>query len=208
MLLMRREGEGAAGDREAKPLARILSSAQRMDRMIEQLLDFTRARIGGGLEIRTCPSDLGEIAAQAVEEIEIANPDCKLELASRGDLSGTWDPDRLLQVASNLLANAAHHGRKGASVTLTLDGTHPQQVSMVVHNQGAVVPALLPHLFDPFRTSRQGRAQSRGLGLGLFIVRELVHAHGGKVEVSSTDADGTTFSVVLPRTANSRQAAN
>jgi PAS domain S-box-containing protein len=208
MLLMRREGEAAATDREAKPLARILSSAQRMNRMIEQLLDFTRARVGGGLEIRTRSSDLGEVAAQAVGEIELANPDCKLELTSRGDLSGTWDPDRLLQVASNLLANAAHHGRPGEVVSLTLDGTEPEHVRMFVHNQGAVSAALLPHLFDPFRTSRQGRAQSRGLGLGLFIVRELVQAHGGTVDVASSDADGTTFSILLPRVAMRRQIAN
>jgi signal transduction histidine kinase len=199
LLLMRREGEDRVADRETKPLARILSSAQRMNRMIEQLRDFTRARIGGGLEIRTRPSDLGEICAQAVGEIELANPDCKLELASRGDLSGSWDPDRLLQVASNLLANAAHHGLKGEVVSLTLDGTEPDHVRMAVHNRGAVPPSLLPHLFDPFRTSRQGRGQSRGLGLGLFIVRELVHAHGGSVDVSSSEAEGTTFSLVLPR---------
>jgi len=196
LLLMRPEG---AGERTAKPLARIMSSGQRMTRMIDQLLDFTRARVGGGIAIQPRDSNLADLCNQAVSELELIYPDRKIECSFLGDLGGRWDPDRVLQIVSNLVANAGQHGAAMAGVQVTADGVHPDAVVLEVHNDGAIAPALLPNLFDPFRGTQHRREQSRGLGLGLYIVKELARAHGGTVEVTSSAADGTTFTVRLPR---------
>ena len=199
LVLMRREGENAKGDRESKPLSRILSSGQRMTTMIDQLLDFTRARSGGGIAIELHESNLADLCTQAVGELELAHPEWRVQCEVAGDQRGSWDSDRLLQVISNLVGNAGQHGVPDAGISLKLDGTAPDQVRLEIRNRGAIPETLLPHLFDPFRSTRHRRAQSRGLGLGLFIVREIVRAHGGTVEVSSSEVAGTTFSILLPR---------
>ena len=105
----------------------------------------------------------------------------------------------LLQIVSNLLSNAGQHGRPEGVVTVRLDGRDPETVTLDVHNGGAIAAAIMPALFDPFRGTRSRRDSSRGLGLGLFIVKELTEAHGGTVHVSSSDAEGTRFVVRLPR---------
>lgn len=199
LLLMHREGEGAKTEREAKPLSRILASGQRMTAMIEQLLDFTRARSGGGIMVESRPTNLAELCAQAIGEIELTHPERRIEQTSTGDPNGTWDAGRLLQVLSNLLANACQHGVPHTPVVVGIDGSDQRQVTVEVHNQGAIPAAMLGELFDPFRSTRHQRQRSRGLGLGLFIVREIVRAHGGTVTVSSTELDGTTFAIQLPR---------
>jgi signal transduction histidine kinase len=200
-LLRGRDGANKALER---PLARIVHSAQRMARMIEQLLDFTRARAGGGIEVRRRDADLAELCGQAIGELEVANPGWRISHEVVGDPRGRWDPDLVLQVISNLVANAGQHGRPGAAIGLRLDGTAPDHVVLEVRNQGAIPPDLVPTLFDPFRASRQ-RRRAHGLGLGLFIVKQIVQAHRGSVAVTSDDVDGTCVTVRLPRTAAPRR---
>ncbi|MGE3543680.1 MAG: GAF domain-containing protein [Kofleriaceae bacterium] len=196
LLLMRQEGEG---DRNAKPLSRILSSGQRMTRMIDQLLDVTRARAGGGIDVQPRDTNLADLCSQAIGELELSYPDWRFHLEVHGPQSGTWDPDRLLQIVSNLIANAGQHGDVERGITVKLDGRVPDHVTLEVRNYGAIPAHLLPTLFDPFRGAQHRRAHARGLGLGLFIVKELVRAHGGSVDVSSSDTDGTAFVIRLPR---------
>lgn len=196
LLLMRQAGEG---DRTAKPLSRILSSGQRMSRMIDQLLDVTRARSGGGMVIAPREANLADLCSQAVEELELVYPDRAICCEITGDLAGAWDPDRVLQIISNLLANAAQHAAPGSGVDIRIDGARPDAVVLEVRNRGAIPASLLPLLFDPFRGARHRRDHSRGLGLGLFIVKELVRSHGGTVEVASSEEAGTVFTVQLPR---------
>jgi hypothetical protein len=100
-----------------------------------------------------------------------------------------------------LIANAGQHGAKGSDIVIRLDGSAEHEVRLQIHNDGAIPPALLPTIFDPFRTSRHRGAASAGLGLGLFIVREIVRAHGGTVTVASSEDSGTTFTLTVPRTA-------
>jgi PAS domain S-box-containing protein len=207
VLLMRREGQPSVSEGESKPLGRILSSGQRMTRMIEQLLDFSRARGGGGIELSPRETDLAELCAEALGEFEVAQPTWKVRSTVVGDPRGSWDSDRLLQLVSNLVANAGQHGSLDAGIDLRLDGSNPEWVKLEVHNEGVVPSAILPHLFDPFRTARQGRGKASGLGLGLFIVREIVRAHGGTVDVQSSDPHGTTFSILLPRRVTARRNA-
>jgi len=195
LVLRRQEGEG---DRNAKPLARILASGERMMRMIDQLLDLTRARSGGGIPIEPRHADLADLCNQAVGELELMYPDWTIQTEVIGDQSGHWDTDRLLQIISNLVCNAGQHGRAGSSILVQLGGRDPGLVTLRVHNEGAVPEGVLPTLFDPFRGTRS-RRDSRGLGLGLFIVKEIARAHGGDVAVESSEPEGTTFTVRLPR---------
>jgi signal transduction histidine kinase len=174
---------------------RISSSAARMARMIEELLDLTRIRTGGGMPIRRRPMELGQICEQVVREIEVAQGRHRIEMVIVGDTRGRWDPDRLGQVVSNLVGNAARHGAEGPIET-TLDGRDEEEVTFAVHNRGAIPPALMPHLFDPFH---QGEHSRGGLGLGLFIAKQIVEAHGGTLSVCSTPLEGTSFQVRLPR---------
>lgn len=201
LLLRRLEGENSLGEREAKPLSRILSSGQRMTTMIEQLLDFTRIRSGGGIPIEPRETMLAELCGQVISELEVTHPGWRIRCAATGDQSGRWDSDRLLQLFSNLIANACQHGAPESPVLVVLDGKAERTVRIEVQNRGAIAESLLPHLFDPFRSTGHRRDQSRGLGLGLFIVREIVRGHGGTIEVTSSEASGTHFVIQLPRQA-------
>jgi signal transduction histidine kinase len=188
-----------ARERVAKPLTRIVSSAGRMSNMITQLLDFTRARVGGGIAIRCCTTSLLDITNQAVAELELAHPDRNFEFKATGDHHGNWDPDRLLQLVSNLAGNACQHGEPSTPIAIAIDGHAPNTVMLSVHNQGSITPALLPRIFEPFRGQERRHGSPRGLGLGLYIVREIARSHHGSVDVTSNDLDGTTFTVRLPR---------
>jgi signal transduction histidine kinase len=199
LLLLPREGQPSPGIRETKPLTSILAGGRRMTAMIEQLLDFTRARSGGGLPVVPRASNLHDLGLQAVSEVELANPEWTIESVVHGDLRGTWDADRLLQLFINLLTNAGQHGTPGMPVQIRLDGMHADQVRIEIHNSGCVPEPLRHQLFEPFRSMRHSSDRSRGLGLGLFIVREIARGHGGSVEVRSMTESSTAFVVHLPR---------
>ncbi len=183
-----------------RPFGRILTSGQRMSRMIDQLLDLTIARSGGRFPVHPRPINLKDLCADAVAEMELAQPDRTIRVEASGDLFGTWDPDRLLQVASNVLANAGQHGKPGTPIAVRLDGSASDVVRFEVRNEGAVPRPILSTIFDPFQAVRRRGDRSRGLGLGLFIVRELVAAHGGTVGIESSDeTEATVVTVQLPR---------
>jgi PAS domain S-box-containing protein len=183
--------------REQRAAARIAKSTDRMKRMISELLDFTRGRLGGGIPIHRVPGDLRAVVRQGVEELEAAWPERTLRLhVEGGRFDGAWDADRLVQVVSNLGSNAVQYSPPETPVSFHLqeaDGT----VVLEVHNEGAPIPPeALPHLFDPFRRASSGGG---GLGLGLYIVEQVVSGHGGRIDVRSTAESGTTFRVMLPR---------
>jgi signal transduction histidine kinase len=178
-----------------RALKRANASAGRMGRMIEDLLDFTRARLVGGIPISRREADLGKIARYAVEEAQAANPEHPLVHRLVYE-KGLYDPDRMSQVVQNLIANALDHGATRAPVVVETRNEDGDAV-LEVSNQGpAIPPETIPELFEPFRSGARGKA--RNLGLGLFIVREVVRAHGGTVGVRS-GSEGTTFTVRVPR---------
>ncbi len=189
----------AEAERTAKTARRMMNSAELMARMIDELLDFTRARVGGGIGIRRQDVDLQKVHAAVVSQFELSHPGLKIAASARGNLSGSFDPDRLHQVFSNLISNAGTHGQADEPIRVALDGESPDAIVVRVHNRGAIPQSLLPHIFDPFRSTQRARPRSGGLGLGLFIVKEIVRAHGGTVDVSSSESAGTTVSVRLPR---------
>ncbi|WP_375767337.1 PAS domain-containing protein [Archangium gephyra] len=191
------------GERQAKGLARISAATERATRMIHDLLDFTRARLGGGIPIERKPLELHAHCRQVVEEVRLAHPDREVEVVQSGEGRGEWDGDRLAQVITNLVNNALAYSPPGTPVRVETrgeDGT----VLLRVHNAGKPIPPeLLPHLFEPMTRGRPGGdAASRSIGLGLFIVANVVHAHGGTIEVRSEPGEGTTFTARLPRRAS------
>ena len=176
---------------------RIARSAARMSRMITDLLDFTRARVGGGIPLQRRPTRLLDLVRSTLEEFEVSHPDRIVLSTGPGPFTGEWDPDRLAQVVSNLVGNALQHGAQGTPVRVGLRVEGPD-VLLTVTNQGDPIPEpLLPLIFDPFR--RAAHSRSQGLGLGLYIVQQLVLAHGGFISVNSREDTGTTFTVRLPR---------
>ncbi len=186
--------------KSTKAASRILSSAERMARMIDQLLDFTRIRVGGGLALAPTRFDLEELLCKVKDELEAANPERSVVVDVEGNAAGEWDHDRLLQVFSNLVGNALHHGRHDQPVKVRCDGRPPKHLKISVHNGGGVPPEVLPVMFEPFRGNARYQ-RTRGLGLGLFITQQIVAAHGGTIDVASDAAAGTTFRLVLPRKA-------
>jgi PAS domain S-box-containing protein len=182
------------------------ASSRRMSRMIEQILDFTRSRLGGGLELVFSPLDLREALIPIVHELRAAHPTATIQVRCP-KLRGVWDRDRLEQVFSNLIGNALAHGDPDKPVTVTA-GAEPLRVWIEVHNEGPPIPEELQSgIFNPFRMGERSSRSPAGLGLGLYISNELIHRHGGQIEIRSTAAEGTTFRVVLPNAIVGNSAA-
>jgi PAS domain S-box-containing protein len=183
----------------------LLSSAERMNRMIEQILDFTRGRLGGGIPIVRKRIDLCELVRRIIDEGAVAHPERVFDLVMPFACEGEWDPDRLEQVVSNLVGNAITHGLANRPIQIRV-ACAGEIVELVIQNEGAPIPAeLLPVLFDPFRRGAAPGTSTRGLGLGLYITEQIVHAHRGKIRVQSTAEDGVTFAVTLPLHASAGQ---
>ncbi|MBF5045255.1 PAS domain S-box protein [Aggregicoccus sp. 17bor-14] len=194
-------------ERHQKLARRIATSTERMGRMISELLDFTRSRLGGGIPVERRAVDLAGLCQEVLDEVGLGAGEGQLQLILEGNegegpCTGEWDPGRIAQVVQNLVTNALKHGAPGAPVTLRLVG-EAEGVRLSVHNRGAPIPpTLLPELFNPFRRGARRSAASgasEGLGLGLYIARAVLAAHGGHIEAHSSAEEGTTFQVYLPR---------
>lgn len=176
---------------------RIDRSGRRMSKMIDDLLDLTRAQMAGGIPIHPRPMALDQMAKQVLDELQTSRPKRLAVLESHGNCRGVWDPDRLAQVVSNLVSNAFDYSPDDSEVRVTVDGDGPR-VRLKVANAGAPIPVdLAATLFDPFRRAAAGQ-NPRGLGLGLFIVKRIVEGHCGSVTVRSDERE-TCFDVDLPR---------
>ncbi|MDC0721272.1 PAS domain-containing sensor histidine kinase [Nannocystis bainbridge] len=181
------------------PLERVLASGERMGRLIDQLLDLTLTRLGGGLVVNPVAADLREIVEQALEDLPAAKP--RIRFDAVGDLRGTWDFDRLQQVVTILLGNAVDHGAPGTPISVRAVGEAEAAVELMIHNHGPAVPeSVREAVFEPFRRTDPARRHgARALGLGLFVSRQLVLAHGGTIAFESSDAGGNLMHVHLPR---------
>jgi signal transduction histidine kinase len=188
-------------ERQLKTVARISRSAGRMNRMIRDLLDFTRVRLGGGFDLARVPGSLAEICTQVVEEIETAHPDRTVRLQINGRGWGSWDADRMAQMMSNLIGNGLRYSPAEAPVQIALVD-EGNEVSVEVLNQGeAIPPEMLRVIFEPYvRVHTNAHSQgNHGLGLGLYIANQIALAHGGRIDVRSAPGAGTSFRVVLSR---------
>jgi signal transduction histidine kinase len=194
--------EDGMSDKACEQLGLVEQAARRMNEMIGTLLDFTRLRFHGSLPVAVEETDLDELVRGVVAELQAAHRKREIELCASGNLRGRWDPGRIAQLLSNLAANALSHGACESPVRVALAG-EDEAVRLSVSNRGPVIPPeLVDRLFEPFQQGTDsGGNGRRGLGLGLFIVREIVRAHGGTIDVRSCD-DLTTFAVTLPRSAS------
>ncbi len=196
-LLARRE---EFDERSKKTVLGIQSSTNRAIRLVNDLLDFTQARLGGGIRIERTPVDLHELLRMAVQEIEAVHPGRALSLKLEGDGRGSWDGDRLTQVIQNLVTNALKYSPPESTVDIAAmnDG---EGLALSVHNLGApIAPDRVSSIFQPLqRGTDQIDKTARSVGLGLYIVQAIVDAHAGQVIVTSTADEGTAFTVRLPR---------
>lgn len=181
---------------QAKTFSRIMSAANRANRLIADLLDFTQARLAGGLRVTRSPIDLHALVADCVEELRLAFPGRMLQHLTEGEGEASADADRLAQVVTNLVSDAITYGTPELATTVT-SLVHDQTLGIRVHNFAAPIPdELLPHIFEPLRRGEQQvKLGSRSVGLGLYIVQQIAAAHGGEVAVESNEQQGTTFIV-------------
>jgi phosphoserine phosphatase RsbU/P len=182
--------------------SRVQSSARRMGRILDQLADFTQARRGNALPLVPELCDLGDIGREVLGELRTAYPDATLALVCDAPIVGEWDRARIAQVLTNLASNAVQHGDSERPISVSC-GTVGDAVTVTVHNHGAPIPRDLQRvLFDPFqRAAQAGLHGSPSFGLGLYISREIAHAHGGTLAVRSSDDAGTVFALTMPRRA-------
>ncbi len=196
LMTMRHE----VGPDSQKRLDRVIVSGVRMQRMIEQLLDLTRARLAGGIPlVRTDGLNLLPLVTKIVDEIRVASPARSIELDAEDPCTARVDGDRFEQVVSNLVGNAVAHGDPARPIRVVL-AARPGATSLSVHNYGRPVdPEFMPLLFNPFARAGRPQARSDGLGLGLYIAERIVSAHGGKLEVQSNAETGTRFEATFPK---------
>jgi phosphoserine phosphatase RsbU/P len=188
---------GVSPEQQKQVTLRITRAVRRMQHLIADLLDFSQARLGRGLSIHKRSCDLQQAIADGVAELAIAFPESGLRHERVGEAVMEADADRIVQAVGNLVANAVNHGARGEPITVRSEaGESVFRVS--VHNHGKpIAPELLPRLFEPMvRGAAPGASQ--GVGLGLFIVREIAHGHGGEVDVRSRE-EGTVFAIAIPR---------
>lgn len=190
-------GDTTAAQRQL--LARIGRAGDRASRLISDLLDFTQARLGGGLSVDRKPADLHAAVHDALDGLALAHPGRAVHHARAGAGACSVDVNRLAQVIGNLVANAMTYGDPGVPVTVT-SAVHAETFTVAVHNAGPPIPAdVQATLFEPMTRGTVAGGEHRSVGLGLFIVRSIARAHGGDVSVTSAAPAGTTFTAELPR---------
>lgn len=198
--LLLQRGELRADD--ARVVERILSSGQRMMRLIRDVLEFTKARLGGGLSVEPKPADMRIICRFVAEEQSLASVTPVLWTAE-GDVAGTWDSDRIVEALSNVVGNAIQHANGGTAVTLDARDEQEDVVVEVTNEGPPIPPEVLPYIFEPFRRAEIADRmpppkEPERLGLGLYIASQIVRSHGGRIDAQSSNGK-TTFSIRLPR---------
>lgn len=201
---------GKLDDEQMKLVGLIGRSTSTVAKLVGDLIDATRLHLGRGVPLKRAPMEMGESIRLAVAEAKASQPAREIIVTTEGNLEGEWDSSRIAQVLSNLVGNALQHGSTDTSIEVTASG-NSEGVSLSVHNDGAPIATnAIATVFDPLtrgENAPQERSNSTSLGLGLFISKEIVAAHGGKIDVTSTEEEGTTFVAWLPRSAPSSEDA-
>jgi signal transduction histidine kinase len=175
----------------------IARGVKRIEHIVGDLLDLSRVREGSGIAVEPKLVDLRALCRQVIDEVEVVAHDRQFTFDCDVDGAGAWDEHRILQAISNLASNAVQHGTPGTPVHVRLTGDE-DKVAVEIHNRGAIPHEILPFIFEPFRSGQHHGSRGDGLGLGLFIVKSIANAHGGGLEVNSSDG-ATSFRLVLPR---------
>lgn len=191
---------GDLQDTQLSLVSQMRNSARRMNRLVGDLLELTRTRMGDTIPITGAKFDIGKLLEDVRNEITASHPTRRVEIRKTGDLHGAWDCERLMQALINLGSNAVHHGAADSLITIAASGSD-NEVVIEVHNEGPPIAAdRMDHLFDAMKDIQPGTVRDRRhLGLGLYIVDKIVTAHEGRIDVESSKDAGTTFSIHLPR---------
>jgi len=197
---------GDLHDPQLTLIRQMMHSARRMNRLVGDLLELTRTRMGDSIPIHRANIDVGELLQNVVDETSASHPTHRLVIQKSGDLNGDLDHERLIQALINLVSNAVHHGAADRPITITAVG-EPDDVVISVHNEGPPIAAdHMNNLFDAMKEIQPGSTRDRRhLGLGLYIVDKIVEAHEGRIEVLSSADEGTTFTIHLPKHAAERE---
>ena len=184
-------------------MERARAACYRMEAIIRDLTDYTKLQIGDRLPVVIASTNFNSVCEQVLDELQAMFPGRRVEYDPEGDPTGHWDAARLAQVLGNLLTNALKYSPPDTVVHLAWhregDEHLGEDIVIEVHNEGTpIAEEQLAYIFDPYRrASHKGARDS--LGLGLYIVKQIVEAHCGSIDVRSTAGDGTTFTVRLPR---------
>ncbi len=184
---------------------RVQRNARLMSCMVDDLLSYSQAQLGGAMPLTLLPVDLATVCAQTIESAQAAHPAAHFVFSADGALTGQFDQVRLHQLIANLLANAVRYGTPGAPITLHAHG-EVDTITLAVCHQGEPIDAdALAIIFTPLvQLSKDAEDDMRprtSMGLGLFVAHEIASAHGGTLDVVSSVADGTIFTLCLPRLA-------
>lgn len=186
---------------------RILRGGRRIESILDDLLDYVHSGNEGGIRVSPADTCMDKLCTRIAREVESAFPGSRIKLTREGQMHGCWDEQRVAQALSNLMSNAIKYGAADTPVRVSMDGSAPGEIMVAVHNQGdEIAPEKRESLFQPLVRGQAGDPTGTSLGLGLFIVREIAVAHGGSVDVISSD-QGTTFSFRLPRSAETTRTS-
>ncbi len=189
----------AIDDEHREDARRVVSNARRMERLIRDLLDFSRLRSGQALPVHLDTVDLVDTCRRAVSDLG-RDAEGLVSVEGLGDVTGQWDQDRIEQVVTNLVSNALKYGPALRPIRIVVDGRGAEVLLSVTDEGGGLPEAQREAIFEPFRRGVAGDAQAHhSSGLGLFIVRRIAQAHGGEVTVTSAPGQGTSFTLRLPR---------
>ena len=195
-------GYDDVSDKILSNAARIYNTSNRMDKLITDLMDFTSSQLGQKLSLTLLPTNVAKICNDILEEQQIANPGREFVVEMNGSFEGNWDEQRINQVFSNLLGNAVQHGATNKPIEVNLTSSQ-NFVTIKITNHGKPIPeSKIKHIFEPLvrhlENENADYALQTSLGLGLYIVREIVLAHKGTLNVTSTEEKGTSFEILLP----------
>lgn len=200
MAARRMEQSGTSDPKQAKVVSEIVRTTNRAARILDDLLDLTRSSFGTDIPVEKAKTSMATLCQDIADESRRLNESRSVEVKLEGDPTGLWDSARMGQVLSNLIGNAIRYS-DGRPVTVKISGNDPEIVSVSVHNFGAAIPAESQNLI--FQSWMRGQVNEAGvhahLGLGLYIARLIVEAHGGEIAVASDEKRGTTFTLQLPR---------
>ena len=192
-----------AGKTLEQAAERALRGARRIQSLLDDLLDYVRSGLGEGMRVTPAPVDMGHACSRIVGELRASHPDRLIVVETTGDVSCVCDEQRVGQAISNLLGNALRHGAPDAPVVARVDGAAPDVIEVSVRNGGQpIAKATLDSMFEPLVRGAEANTAGYNLGLGLYIVREIAHAHGGTATVKSDAESGTVFTLRLPRDAS------
>jgi signal transduction histidine kinase len=193
---------GAADSSESMLSGQIAMAMERATSILNDLLEVTRSAFGSELPLVRASMNMGELGMQLVKEMRALSGGKQIEIKIAGDTQGEWDRARMGQVFSNLIGNALQYSLGDSAVAVTIT-EQEDGVLISVHNEGDPIPLdEQKTIFDSLTRGKDSGPEGTGsahLGLGLFIARKIVVAHGGKISVHSTQELGTTFSAVLPK---------